>query len=48
MMIDTGANISLTNNQELEKKKVSSTDTMPTLPINNIVLIGRQDAKTSL
>ena len=40
VMIDTGANVSLINDTELEKIQKQSKHTIPTLPVNNIILIG--------
>ena len=39
-MIDTGANVSLIDNIELNKIQEKSKKIIPTLPVNNIVLIG--------
>ena len=39
-MIDTGANVSLINDTELEKIQKQSKHTIPTLPVNNVILIG--------
>ena len=40
IMIDTGANVSLINDTELEKIQKQSKQIIPTLPVNNIILIG--------
>ena len=40
IMIDTGANVSLIDQLELNKIQSRSKETIPTLPINNITLIG--------
>ena len=40
IMIDTGSNISLINQPELERIQANSNIPIPTLPINNIVIIG--------
>ena len=39
-MIDTGANVSLIDKVELDRIQSENKATIPTLPINNIVLIG--------
>ena len=39
-MIDTGANVSIINTTELERIQGNCGKLLPTLPINNIVLIG--------
>ena len=40
IMIDTGSNISLINQPELERIQANSKIPIPTLPINNIIIIG--------
>ena len=40
LMIDTGANVSIINTNELERIQKECGQILPTLPINNIVLIG--------
>lgn len=40
VMIDTGANISLINSMELDRIQQGINKTIPTLPINNITLVG--------
>ena len=40
IMIDTGSNISLINQPELEQIQANSQIPIPTLPINNIIIIG--------
>ena len=40
LMIDTGANVSIINSIELERIQEKCGQLLPTLPINNIVLIG--------
>ena len=40
IMIDTGANVSLIDNIELNKIQGKNKKIIPTLPVNNIVLIG--------
>ena len=40
LMIDTGANVSIINTTELERIQRKCGKLLPTLPINNIVLIG--------
>ena len=40
IMIDTGANISIINVNELERIQKECGKTLPMLPVNNIVLIG--------
>ena len=40
IMIDTGSNVSLINQPELERIQANSNIPIPTLPINNIVIIG--------
>ena len=39
-MIDTGANVSLIDKIELDRIKENTTERIPTLPINNITIIG--------
>lgn len=39
-MTDTGANMSLINKVELERIEGYNQETVPTLPINNILLVG--------
>ena len=40
IMIDTGANVSLINDAELERIQKQSKNIIPTLPVNNVILIG--------
>ena len=40
IMVDTGSNISLINQPELERIQANSRTPIPTLPINNIIIIG--------
>ena len=40
IMIDTGSNISLIKQTELERIQANSKIPIPTLPINNIIIIG--------
>ena len=40
IMIDTGANVSLINNTELERIQKECQRVLPTLPVNNTVLLG--------
>ena len=40
VMIDTGANVSLIDKVELNRIQAENKTTIPTLPINNIILIG--------
>ena len=40
VIIDTGSNISLIDNTELERIQRGSQVQIPTLPINNIIIIG--------
>lgn len=49
IMIHKGDNISLINNNELECIKQNTTETIPTLPVHNITLIGatRHQNKTA-
>ena len=47
-MIDTGANVSLIDRVELNRIQAENKTIIPTLPINNIILIGatgRQNKK---
>ena len=39
-MVDTGANVSLIDKLELNRIQLENQTTIPTLPINNIILIG--------
>ena len=39
-MIDTGANVSLIDKMELNRIQLGNKTIIPTLPINNIILIG--------
>ena len=39
-MVDTGANVSLIDKMELDRIQSENKATIPTLPINNIILIG--------
>ena len=39
-MIDTGANVSIISNSELDRIQQECRKTLPVLPINNIVLVG--------
>ena len=40
IMIDTGANVSIISNNELDRIQQECHRTLPVLPINNVVLIG--------
>ena len=40
IMIDTGANVSIISNSELDRIQQECHRTLPVLPINNVVLIG--------